>query len=254
MFAVAVLTATMLWTLPRLSPSSLCAVTKLNPMGPDSWRVKISVSPRVFWLLNYFSRMGTRHTPPPKLYDLHVAPVWRRTCFISFKHIHGTPSKGTVGLSPPLFTVMVFQWEPGPKLILIIISARPLSFPFLLLTAIQDKMMRLGTHWALLVCRQQNPSHEGTARGKDWEFSKFSSNKSSNLSHSVLQLHESLLPPVLLYCMLILWLSWETHLYWTSTEQKLGHLLFSLQSIASLPLSLDLMEFLGNCFLAVAFF
>lgn len=37
-------------------------------------------------------------------------------------------------------------------------------------------------------------------------------------------------------------------------ERLLGHLFLSLQSIASVPQSLDLMEFLGNWVLAVAFF
>lgn len=149
------------------------------------------------------------------------------------------------------YGVSVRTW---PQTNLAFISTRQFSFSFLLLTTTQDKLMHLGTHWALLVCRGQNLSHKGTACGKDWELSKFSSHKSSNLSHSILQLIDSLLPPLLLYCMLILWLSWETYLFWTSTEKLLSHPFLSLQSIASLPLFLDLMEFLGNSFFSSSFF
>lgn len=104
------------------------------------------------------------------------------------------PFKGNYRPLASTFTIMVFQWESGPKLILLSSQPDNSASPFCSSSATQDKTMHLGTHWALLVWRGQNPSHEGTAYGKDWEFSKFSSHKSSNLSHSVLQLLEGLLP------------------------------------------------------------
>lgn len=107
--------------------------------------------------------------------------------------------------------------------------------------------MRPVTSWALLVCRTENSSHQGTACGKVWEFSKLSSHKSSNIFHSVLQLLEKLLSP-----------SCFTECYSCSFLQKFSVLntygVSTWSSMASLPLSLDLMELLRKWFLAVASF
>lgn len=107
--------------------------------------------------------------------------------------------------------------------------------------------MCLVTSWALLVCRTQNASHEGTACGKVWEFSKFSSHKSSNISHSVLQLLKKLLS-----------LSCFTVCYSCRFLEKFSALITygvpNWSSVASLPLALDLMELLRKWFLAVASF
>lgn len=146
--------------------------------------------------------------------------------------------------------VSVKTW---PQTNLAVISTNPLTFPFSLLdlTATQDEMMHHSTHWAVLVYTKQSLHIGGTARGKDWEFSKFSSQKSPNLSHSALQTHESLLP-ILLYCMLILWISWEPYLFWASREYLLGQLFLSLQSITSSPVS-TVEVFFGKPFFSSGF-
>lgn len=168
--------------------------------------------------------------------------------------MYGIFSKGTIGLLPTLFRVTVFQWEPSPKLIFLSSQPDNLASPFC-----SSQPHR--TRWCALVLIEQCLSaeskilhmrelHVGNIENSA-SYPHINHLTSLTVSFSCLR---SYYPSILLYCMLILWFSWELYLYWTPTEQLLGQLFLSLQSIASLALALDLMKFLGNCSLSVAFF
>lgn len=149
----------MLWTIPTWSTSSFYAMMKLNPMGSDSWRDKISVLPSVWKLLNFFSGTSSArgHITALRLHDLYIVPVWCSDMLQQLlAHMWHTliRSYGYLASTSYNYSVSV---KSCPHTNLAFISASSFIFPFLLsrLKTTEDRMMHPGIHWALLTCTEK---------------------------------------------------------------------------------------------------